>query len=224
METLLSPFTPTPEDNPPDWFERYRYYIFGGLLLVLSLGLYLILPPPKSPLAGPDVKPPGSADATAAPEAAATTNGKLVVDIAGAVVKPGVYWLDAGKIVEDAINSAGGFNRRADMDTIAHSINRAQELTNHGKIYIPKIGESYVPTGSVYVPATNLTPESGTKVNINSANNAELELLPGIGPVLAQRIVDYRLQIGPYKSIDELQEVPGIGDKLFEQLKNLVDV
>ena len=224
METLLSPFTPPPEDNPPDWFERYRYYVFGGLLLMLGLGVYLILTPPKSSLAGPEVKTAGGADATAKPETTAATSGKLVVDIAGAVVKPGVYWLDAGKIVEDAILAAGGFSRRADMDAIAHSINRAQELTNHGKIYIPKLGESYVPTDGANVPAANLTPESSAKINLNSADTSELELLPGIGPVLAQRIVDYRLQTGPFKSIDELQDVPGIGDKLFDQMRDLVTV
>nr|AQS29975.1 hypothetical protein [uncultured bacterium] len=224
METPLSPFTLTPDPPESDFFEKYRYYIFGGLLLILSLGVYLMLTPPRSTLAGPDIKTAGEIESIANSETANPTNGKLVVDIAGAVIKPGVYWLDAGKIVEDAINSAGGFSRRADLDAIAHSINRAQELTNHGKIYIPKIGESYVPPSNSNVPATNITSESGTKININSAESSELELLPGIGPVLAQRIIDYRLLSGPFKSIDGLMDVPGIGDSIFGQLKDLVTV
>ena len=112
METPLSPFTLTPDPPESDFFEKYRYYIFGGLLLILSLGVYLMLTPPRSTLAGPDIKTAGEIESIANSETANPTNGKLVVDIAGAVIKPGVYWLDAGKIVEDAINSAGGLNMK----------------------------------------------------------------------------------------------------------------
>ena len=91
METPLSPFTLTPDPPESDFFERHRYYIFGGLLLILSLGVYLMLTPPKSTLAGEDVKTAGGTELTTTDNSVSTTNDKLVVDIAGAVIKPGVY-------------------------------------------------------------------------------------------------------------------------------------
>ena len=220
METPLSPFTFTPKK---DIFEQYKYYLLGILLVIFAVGLYLILTPPKSTLEGDEnVRVAGTSDDTT--NASITNfNGQIVVDIAGGVLKPGIYWLNAGSIIEDAIKSAGGFSRLADLNAIGLNINRAQELTNHGKVYIPKIGDSNI----VYTnPASSVssTSSSSSLININTADNAELDLLPGIGPILSQRIIDYRLQNNNFESIDELQNVPGIGDKLFEQLKSLVTI
>ncbi len=223
METRLSPFTFTPK---PDWFEQYKYYLLGILLVIFAVGLYLILTPPKSTLGdGEDVKVAGASNPTVA--SVSDTNGQLVVDIAGGVAKPGIYWLNSGSIIEDAIKSAGGFSRSADLDAVGKNINRAQELANHGKVYIPKIGDGnivYSNSSSSASPTNPLTGSPASLININTADNAELDLLPGIGPILSQRIIDYRLQNNNFKSIDDLQKVPGIGDKLFEQLKPLVTI
>jgi competence protein ComEA len=222
METPLSPFTFTPK---PDWFEQYKYYLLGILLVIFAVGLYLILTPPKSTLGdGEDVKVAGASNATIA--SVSETNGQIVVDIAGGVMKSGIYWLKSGSIIEDAIKSAGGFSRSADLDAVGKNINRAQELANHGKVYIPKIGDANIvySNSSSNSSANPLTSSPASLININTANNAELDLLPGIGPILSQRIIDYRLQNNNFKSIDDLQNVPGIGDKLFEQLKPLVTI
>ncbi len=223
METLLSPFTPEfepPQDTPPpDFFDRYRYYILGILLAVLAVGLYLMLTPPKSTIT--------SEDAYIAKEDKGETtvtdiSGQLMVDIAGGVNQPGVYQLAAGAIVEDAIDAAGGLSDLADTNEIARNINRAALVTDHSKIYIPRQGDNQIvytnPTPYSYAD----TPAISSKININTADANELDTLPGIGPVTAQRIIDYRLQNGQFSSTDELKNVPGISDGKFDDLKDLI--
>ena len=225
METLLSPFTPEFEpprdDPPPDFFDRYRYYILGVLLVVLAVGLYLMLTPQKNTIIDEDAYITGGSETTIS-----DASGQLVVDIAGGVNQPGVYQLDVGAIVEDAIVAAGGLSDLADTGEIARNINRAALITNHSKIYIPLIGDNQIvyvnPTS--YSPANPLTSSPANLVNINTANTNGLDTLPGIGPITAQRIVDYRLQNGPFSSIDELKNVPGIGDSKFNSLKDLITI
>ncbi|MCG0275551.1 MAG: helix-hairpin-helix domain-containing protein [Thermosediminibacteraceae bacterium] len=137
-----------------------------------------------------------------------TKPSKIVVHVAGAVKNPGVYELDEGCRVIDAIEAAGGQLPEADIA----GINLAKKLHDEEKLYVPKLGES---------PA-NSSPDG--RININSAGLEELDKLPGIGPSLAQRIIDYRNQHGPFKSIEELKNVSGIGEKRFEEIKNLVKV
>lgn len=219
METPLSPFTFTPK---PDWFERYKYYLLGVLLLVMAVGLYLVLTPPQTTLAdSPDLLTAGE-DNTDLVVATETPTNQIVVDISGGVAKPGIYWLNPGSIIEDAINASGGFSRLADLDAVGKNINRAQELTNHGKVYIPKFGD----TAIVYTQPNSSSATSSTNslININTADNAELDLLPGIGEILSQRIIDYRLQNGNFTSVEDLKNVPGINDSRFEQIKDLVTI
>lgn len=222
METPLSPFTPnnrlSKEEAKPDLFDKYRYYILGTLLVVLSIGLYLVLTPPKSILDSEDAYIAGGNE-----EVASDVTGQLVVDVAGGVNQPGVYQLDSGCIIEDAITAAGGLSTQADADEIARSINRAAAVTNHSKIYIPKVGDNQIVYVNPSYSTTNqLTSSPANLVNINTASNAELDQLPGVGEITAQRIIDYRLQNGPFSSIDELMQVPGIGSNKFENLKDLV--
>ncbi len=217
METPLSPFTFT---TKPDPFEKYRYYLLAGLLVIFGIGLYLIFTPPKNSLEKDEDALIAGDTEDSVSLASANPSGEIVVDIAGGINKPGVYWIKSGSIIEDIIKAAGGFSKRADLDAIGKNINRAQELANHGKIYIPKIGDTSIAyTESSTNPTTN-----SSLININTADNEELDLLPGIGPILSQRIIDYRLQNNNFKSVDDLQNVPGIGDKLFEQIKKLVTI
>jgi competence protein ComEA len=219
METPLSPFTFTPK---PDWFEQYKYYLLGILLVIMTGGLYLVLTPPKTILAdGPDVQ---MASENNLMVASANPTGQLVIDIGGGVLKPGIYWLNSGAIIEDAIKASGGFSRSADLDAIGKNINRAQELTNHGKVYIPKIGDSNISYTSPSASIAPTTTPTGSPININTADNAELDLLPGIGEILSQRIIDYRLQNGNFTSVDDLKKVPGINDSRFGQIKDLVTI
>jgi len=226
METPISPFTPAPEpENKNEFFEQYKYWILGVFVIIAGIGIYLILIPPTDTLAqnGEDIF-------IADTSATVNDSSRIVVDISGGIASPGVYELVNGSIIEDAIDAAGGFSLNADIDEIARSINRAALVDNHSKIYLPKIGDnqivylnspSYSPTNPVVDPEhsreTNL-------ININTATTAELDKLPGIGPITAQRIIDYRLQNGDFSVIDEIKKVYGISDSKFNNLKNQISV
>ncbi len=139
----------------------------------------------------------------------------LYVDLKGAVVKPGVYKLDDGTRVLDVIQLAGGFQTNADQT----KINLAARLTDEMVIYIPTIGEVLVDDNGL---PTNEVDDG--KININTATSGELESLPGIGAAKAASIITYREQNGPFKEIDALINVSGIGSKSFEQLKDKIKV
>ncbi|MDI6868865.1 MAG: helix-hairpin-helix domain-containing protein [Coprothermobacterota bacterium] len=157
---------------------------------------------------------------------------EIYVHVAGEVHLPGLYKLTQGARVADAIKLAGGATSDADMD----ALNLAMPLKDGDKIVVPKKAsqgsENPEIHAGIQVPSTaNQNQESGSlqsggtsKININTASAKELESLPGIGPVLAQRIVDYRAQKGGFKSIEEIKEVSGIGDKRFEAIKDLITV
>jgi competence protein ComEA len=134
-----------------------------------------------------------------------------MVHVAGAVKSPGVYELPDGSRVTDAVSAAGGAASDADLD----ALNLAALLTDGLKIYVPKVGEA---------PPQNVAGEGSSIVNLNTASAAELEELPGIGPVLAQRIIDFRTKRGRFTSVRQLMEVDGIGPKKFESLEDLVTV
>lgn len=144
----------------------------------------------------------------------------IVIYVTGAVKYPGVYELNKGDRVKDAIDVAGGTLPDADL----LRINLAQKLLDEDKVYIPKIGEESGNRGGVdyLIPGVNSS-ESG-KININNAGLAELEQLPGIGPATAQKIIDYRTKNGRFNSIEELKNVSGIGDKKYEDLKDKITV
>ena len=137
----------------------------------------------------------------------------VVVHVAGMVNAPGVYELKAGSRVKDAVEAAGGAVEGADLD----SLNLAALVSDGEKIYVARPGEAAPEDQS-----------GGTgpvgKVNINSASQAQLEELPGVGPVLATRIVEHRQKKGRFTSIRQLMEVEGIGQKKYESLKDLVSV
>ena len=152
------------------------------------------------------------------------SSGMLVVHITGAVAKPGVYELPAGARVVDGVDAAGGPLPDADLS----SMNLARPLTDGERVYIPRRGE--VPPASAAAPGGSGDPGGGApvdtsgKVNINTATVSQLEELPGIGEVIAQRIVDYRTQHGPFKTVRDLLKVEGIGDKKFESIEDHVTV
>lgn len=136
----------------------------------------------------------------------------LVVHVAGVVRTPGLYELPVGSRVQDALNAAGGPLDGADLD----ALNLAEILSDGVKIYVPKKGEGAAPGAE--------GPTRGAKLNLNAATEAELEALPGIGPVLAQRIVAYRQKKGRFTSLRQLMEVEGIGQKKYEALRDLLTI
>lgn len=140
----------------------------------------------------------------------------VFIDIKGAVAYPGVYELDTSKRVIDAISLAGGLVEEADTK----GINFAKQLTDELLLYIPKIGEE-LPVEQTVVP---LEEEGVGKINLNTASSTDLEQLSGIGPQKASAIVTYRETEGPFKTIEEVMNVSGIGEKTFEGMKEEIVV
>lgn len=151
----------------------------------------------------------------------------IAIHITGQVKKPGILYLKLGSRIADAIQEAGGATKNADLDRV----NLAYILSDGQKIYIPSKNEkeeeiSYIISNS----GENILVEEGNnkkegvneKVNINTATQTELEELPGIGPSLAQRIIEYRETNGNFQSIEDLQNVKGIGDSKYGNIKDHV--
>lgn len=151
------------------------------------------------------------------------SGGVIKAHIAGAVTSPGVFELAVGSRVEDLVAVAGGFNDEVDGEWVAKNINLATKLADEDKVYIPSQGE-FQTTGVVTGIKTETPSSVGGAVNINTANAAQLDSLPGIGPAYAQRIIDYREANGGFKSVDELTNISGIGAKTVEKLRGLVSV
>jgi competence protein ComEA len=156
------------------------------------------------------VVPPPTAAPTASP-----TLAPVRVYVSGAVKTPGVYTLAPRSLVDDAVKAAGGAGTDADLDRI----NLALEVHDQQQIHVPRQGETSQPT-TMNVTAAS----SATRININTATLADLDKLPKIGPATAQRIIDYRTKNGPFKKIEDLRNVSGIGDVTFEGLKDLATV
>jgi competence protein ComEA len=116
-------------------------------------------------------------------------------------------------IVKDAIEAAGGASGGADLDRI----NLASPVVDGQHVYVPELGEENPPVQ----PPSNL-PDGGAKININTAAQAALEELPGIGPALAQRIIDYRDENGPFEQPEDVMNVSGIGPATYEKLEELI--
>jgi len=142
------------------------------------------------------------------------TQSPLSIHVAGCVLEPGVYHLPHGSIVEDAITEAGGALDDAELDRV----NLAQQLEDGQRIYLPCAEETPLPEVSALEETT------GNRLNINTATSAELELLPGIGPALAESIITYREEHGPFTSIDQLEDVSGIGPSKLAMIEDLIAV
>jgi competence protein ComEA len=138
---------------------------------------------------------------------------RIKVYIAGAVLKPGVYELEAGSRVEDVLKLAGGPGENADLI----GVNLAATLSDGQEVVVPEEGQAIDNQGSV---AQNNT----GKVNINTAEAEQLETLPGVGEVTARNIIQYRTEHGAFQSIKDIQNVTRIGEKTFDKLKDLITV
>jgi len=143
---------------------------------------------------------------------------KLIsVDVSGAVLNKGVYQLKDGDRVEEAIKMAGGFADKANQEYISKYLNMAQKLSDGSKIYVPFEGEQ-IPASGAGGQITGA--KTSGQININTAVQADLEALPGIGPVTASKIISGR----PYQSIDELQSKKVVSKAVFEKIKDSVVV
>lgn len=202
----------------------------AGLVLVVAAtvagaGLWYVrsLPRPVEIAAPPGaaspivsgVVPPSTVSASPSP-------ATIIVDVAGWVRRPGVYEFTAGDRVIDAVNRAGGPRKGADLT----ALNLAAPLADGTQIVVPKPGGTAPGGMGSSGTGTGSTGSTGgaTLVNINTATEPELETLPGVGPVTAAAIIDYRTQNGPFASVDDLIDVSGIGPATLEQIRPFATV
>lgn len=189
----------------------------GGLVCVAALaGALWLLRPPAEPV---EVSLPFASSTSVPPATATSVPDVLLVHVAGAVLAPGVHEVPAGARVVDAIDAAGGLSPQAD----GSRINLAAPVADGERVYVPVVGEDPPPA---VVGAAGGSGETGAPgpINLNTADEAALDSLPGVGPATAAAIVEHRDRIGGFSSVDQLLDVRGIGEAKLEQLRDLVTV
>lgn len=163
------------------------------------------------------------------------SNNEVVIDISGEVINPGLYRLVGDVRINDALIRAGGLSAQADRDWVAKNLNLAEKLMDGQKIFIPR--QQLTPACIDCVEGTAgrqlggqanndyvLGVSQSKIVRINSATIEQLDTLSGVGPSIAKKIIDYRTQNGGFKNIEELKLVSGIGDKMYEKIKDDVSL
>lgn len=150
-------------------------------------------------------------DTSAQPEAPIPIK-LIAIDIEGQVVNPGVYKLKQGSLIQDALVSSGGLSSDADRDWVAKNLNLAAKLTDGQKIYVPSRGEG------LSTSVLGSQSQASGLINVNSANETELDALPSIGPVTAQKIISQR----PYATINELLDKKVVSQKIFDKIKDKI--
>jgi competence protein ComEA len=191
-----------------------------ALAALLGAGIVWVRATPR--LAGGSVGQEAPADQTLPRAAPATPSApgprdRVAVHVAGRVRRPGLVRLPAGSRVHDAIRAAGGVTSGGDLD----AVNLARKLTDGEQIRVPGHGDPAPPLPPCATPTAGATP--ATPLDLNTATIEQLDALPGVGEVTAGRILAYR-SAHPFTSVDQLLEVPGIGQRRFDQLKDLVTV
>ncbi len=192
--------------------ERRRAIAFAVLgLLVLALVLRHTLAHGSGAAAAPlQVAPLAGNAASSSLPAAPPSAEALVVDVVGAVRRPGVYHLPAGSRVLAAVARAGGLTPRADLA----AVNLAAPLADGEQVVVSALGSGGTAAGAPGSPSAPLS--------LNSATAEQLDALPGIGPVTAQKIIDYRTQHGGFSSVDDLDAISGFGPAKLQNLQGLV--
>jgi competence protein ComEA len=183
--------------------------IAGALLLIAALflgGRYL---------AGAGTAREVTVAAQPASALEAAPRPRLVVHVVGAVRRPGLYRLRNGSRIADAVDRAGGATRRADLSLV----NLAAPVSDGTQVVVPRRAP---PATSGEAPGEGSAASPGGPVHLNTATLEQLDGLPGVGPVTAQKIVEYRQQHGAFSSVDDLDAIPGIGPARLEQLRELV--
>jgi competence protein ComEA len=197
------------------WFGAGRLVAASVATVVVAAGAFWLVrtPPPATEASLPraTASTVGEAAAEASPASEPVT---VFVHVAGAVVEPGVYQLDVGARVRDAVVAAGGPTDEADWN----ALNLAAPAVDGTRVYVPTVGEE-VPAALTVPPATGT---GSTMVDVNAATADQLDELPGIGPATAAAIVTERERNGPFLDVDDLDRVPGIGPAKLEALRDLV--
>lgn len=202
-----------------EWLKEYKQYSIAGFILIVILGYYLFntyfYPTTQEDENWEIVEEEVEMGGETLEEQA--VNEELLVDVKGAVQKPGVYKATVGERVIDLIEKAGGVTEVAN----SLAINFAMKVTDEMVVYVPTIGEE---ENTIDSSITTKGDADSDKININKASQAELETLPGIGPAKAQAIIEFRETSGPFKNIEEIMSISGFGEKTFEKLKDSISV
>lgn len=225
----------------PSFFMQNKKYIGISLIAVLVIAAMLFMTmqskenPPTESITKIEETANPSAQVNEANKAVQSnspqqqlTSSAIVIDVKGAVKKPGVYRLDQDARVQEAIQEAGGFNASANPKLI----NLAAKLQDEMVVYVPRKGEktpelgSLAPQQSTSLPGTTTatTVEGQKLVNLNTADEAELQTLSGVGPAKSQAIIAYRTETGPFQTIEDIKKVSGFGEKTFERLQTSITV
>ncbi len=194
------------------WMEKHRAALAAAILGAVAVSLaVLALPRPPAPqvvVQQPVVRP---AVSTPPPT---PVLAPIVVHLSGEIVVPGIYQLPVGARVDDALRAAGGVTPNGDVNRL----NLAARLADGQHVVVPRKADP------VTMSVTAAASPAALRVNVNSATVAELDGLPGVGPVTAQRIVAYRQQHGPFTRIDELREAKLVNQATFDKIKDLISV
>lgn len=229
------PDVPAPRRPPPQrsWRERIEQLadatgtspariLVGGVAAIGAVLVALWLTRPPAP--PPEVALPFASTTVslAPPSTAGAGSGSevVVVHVAGAVAVPGVHELPPGSRVVDAIDAAGGLTADAD----ASRINLAAPVADGERVYVPKVGEVAPPLVTGGSGGLASGGAASGPVDLNQADEAALDALPGVGPATAAAIIEHRDKIGRFTSVDQLLDVRGIGEAKLEQLRSLVTV
>jgi competence protein ComEA len=212
------------------WFGLSRLIASAVAVVIVCGGAYWLVrtPPPPSEAVLPRVAAAGSPVSTlpvptvVASEVTALPILGVTVHVAGSVLTPGVYALDSGARVHEAIDQAGGITGDADVDML----NLAAPLADGSRIYVPAVGEEVSAAALIDVPivegAVDTSPVG--PIDVNLATAAELDGLPGVGPATSTAIVTERQRNGPFLSVDDLERVPGIGPAKLASIRDMVTV
>lgn len=194
--------------------EKWFAMFMGGVVVVAIILLFFAFQRDDSPHDNPEMLFPEELEDQKTEQNVRENevSKTIVIDIKGAVKKPGVYTMKVGERVVDAIEKAGGLLKEADQN----QLNLASLLKDEMVIYVPKKGEQQEKP----LQANGLLQEDDGKIRINSASVEELQKLKGIGPAKAEAIVSYREENGPFQTVEDLLEVSGIGEKTLETIKD----
>jgi competence protein ComEA len=180
-----------------------------GVGAVVAASIFLI----NGVTAGPSEKVAVSAELPA--DQVVVKAATIYVHIVGEIVAPGIYELDSGARIVDVIFVAGGFSEKADQA----SVNLAREVTDGEQVVVFRVGQA---PSSTMGGAGSTSSSGGSQISLNRGSQAELEQLPGVGPALAARMIDWRTANGGFKKKEDLLNISGIGDKLFAGIKDEV--
>ncbi|WP_207940338.1 competence protein ComEA [Enterococcus sp. DIV2402] len=199
--------------------EKYKKYLPVFVVIIVAISVIYIFVPKKATVSDWEELPMEQSETPPVEITSSSSSAKMVIDIKGEVKKPGVYELEPGARVEEIVLLAGGFTDKAEE----RQLNLAEKLTDQQMIYVPNKEEAKELSIPSVTNEGNTSKESSL-VNINTADLTELQTLTGIGPAKAQAIIDYRDENGQFKTIEELKEVNGFGEKTVEKLKESITI